>query len=243
MALDWRNDNTIRYLLQGNVTKVMRLLENEVGGEIPKRSEIDAIIADARELRDRVLEEGDVVADMTRYVLDLNASLDAILSGIGEVVQKWSTRYEVDATGVSGFFKLLEKIESLQADGLDYLSTLEGQITLGIITIPGEGGTPGEEDIGIAIGSRKITTAETYTDELGRVFHKLDTRESFAFYTATGWQFWGGGKKLGWYNSVDGMLHVGDLQIEESAQFGQEATGKWIMETEGGFGIRYLGGN
>ena len=58
MALDWRNDNTIRYLLKGNVVKVIRQLEKqteEEGGLATKR-DINSVMADARSLRELILE-------------------------------------------------------------------------------------------------------------------------------------------------------------------------------------------
>lgn len=58
MALDWRNDNTIRYLLQGNVVKVIRKLEKqtEEEGGIATKRDIRDVIADARDLRELILE-------------------------------------------------------------------------------------------------------------------------------------------------------------------------------------------
>ena len=57
-------------------------------------------------------------------------------------------------------------------------------------------------------------------------------------YTATGWQFWINGSKKGWFDSADGMLHAGNLQVEQLLQLGAD----WVLSTAGGFGLRYLGG-
>ena len=53
----------------------------------------------------------------------------------------------------------------------------------------------------------------------------------------TGWQFWVNGRKVGWFDSSDGMLHTVSQMVEEEIRMGD-----WRMSARGGFGLKYMGG-
>jgi hypothetical protein len=54
----------------------------------------------------------------------------------------------------------------------------------------------------------------------GYTYYYLESGQTFGLYTSTGWQFWIDGYKKGWFNSVDGMLHVANIIVEVSMQIG-----------------------
>lgn len=68
-------------------------------------------------------------------------------------------------------------------------------------------------------------------------YFSIDTGDCFGLYTATGWQFWHGREKLGWFDSGDGMLHVESISIDDHFQMGN-----WKFVNNGtAFGIKYIG--
>ena len=77
----------------------------------------------------------------------------------------------------------------------------------------------------------------------GYTYYYMNSGQTFGLYTSTGWQFWIDGVKKGWFNSEDGMLHVGIIYVEEKTVHG----GYWESRTEtiGGkhvFSLNYVGG-
>lgn len=241
MALDWRNDNTIRYLLQGNVVKVIRQLEKDLEpeGGIATGRDVQAVMADARDLRDKIqAAAGD--EDITTYLVTLADYIDCVVDGMGRFAAKYDTEYDISTQGVEAFFNAVEKIQSDGETALEALTTLQGQIRMGIIQVPGPGGTPGPDEIGIAIGQRLTFTGEEWSDGT-RTYYELDSGNTFAFYTSKGWQYWLNGNKLGWYDSESGVLHVARIQSEENITFG-DGSSKWLLTVDNGWGIRYLGG-
>lgn len=118
--------------------------------------------------------------------------------------------------------------------GMDsHLTALRGQIRRGLITDP----ETGETAFGIAISENLSFTGAEQTEN-GLTYYELSPGQTLGLYTATGWQFWINGSKKGWFDSADGMLHAGNLQVEQLLQLGAD----WVLSTAGGFGLRYLGG-
>lgn len=114
-----------------------------------------------------------------------------------------------------------------------YYSTLSGEIRRGIITDPDSG----EQCMGIAISESLSFTGEVH-DENGLSYYELSPGQTLGLYTSTGWQFWINGSKRGWFDSIDGMLHVRNIRVENALYLGTD----WVLSSVGGFGIRYIGG-
>ena len=74
--------------------------------------------------------------------------------------------------------------------------------------------------------------------EDGADYYQLSSGQTFGLYTSTGWQFWINGWKKGWYDSVDGMLHIANVAVENALQLG----GQWQLVNSDGLGIKYTGG-
>lgn len=99
----------------------------------------------------------------------------------------------------------------------------------------------GERYFGIVIASRNVfsVSGETYTpDGETNPYYQIDTGYCYGLYTATGWQFWRGNQRLGWFDTDDGQLHVNNIAIEDDLTMGN-----WRMvESSTTFGIKYIGG-
>ena len=111
----------------------------------------------------------------------------------------------------------------------EHLRSLSGQIRRGLITDP----ETGEQVLGIAISQRLSFTGASSSHE-GETYYELSPGQTLGMYTSTGWQFWINGARRGWFDSVDGTLHVAALQVEQSLRLGDS----WVVSTAGGFGIR-----
>ena len=91
---------------------------------------------------------------------------------------------------------------------------------------------------GIAISQNLQFTGEVSRGDDGFSYYELASGQTFGLYTSTGWQFWIDGYKRGWYNAVDGMLHIANVAVESALQLG----GGWRLIDDGGLGIKYTGG-
>jgi len=123
-----------------------------------------------------------------------------------------------------------ENLELLQY----YMSSIDGQIRRGIVTDP----ETGLEVTGIAISQNLQFTGAVVRGEDGSDYYQLSSGQTFGLYTSTGWQFWINGWKKGWYDSVDGMLHISNVAVENTLQLG----GQWQILNIDGLGIKFTGG-
>ena len=88
----------------------------------------------------------------------------------------------------------------------------------------------------IAISQQLQFTGQELTDG-GWVYYELSPGQTLGLYTSTGWQFWVNGRKVGWFDSADGMLHTVSQVVEQEIRMGD-----WRMSAVGGFGLKYMGG-
>lgn len=158
-------------------------------------------------------------------------------SEFGAFTENVESQIASTAKGVVESYGYLAKIESNQKDiGLlqSYMTELDGQIRRGIVTDP----MSGEEVMGIAISQNLRFTGAVTRGEDGVDYYRLASGQTFGLYTSTGWQFWIDGCRKGWYDSVDGMLHIANVAVEDTLQLG----GGWQLSSLGGLGLRYTGG-
>jgi len=110
------------------------------------------------------------------------------------------------------------------------MTSLRGQIRRGVMIDP----VSGKMELGIAVSESLSFTGETMTQN-GREYSVLAEGQTLGLYTANGWQFWINGVRRGWFDSLDGMLHVSNLAAENSLRLGEH----WLISSAGGLGIRY----
>ena len=170
------------------------------------------------QLRRTLHEDYLALSDFGSYRETLEGSFEATARGVVE-----SYDYEAALAALAG---RLGSAESA-------VETLRGQIRRGLVTDPASG----ETVLGIAVAQELRLTGATHTEN-GLVYYELAPGQTLGLYTATGWQFWINGSKRGWFDSLDGMLHVARLAVEQSLRLG----GDWLLTASGGFGIRYVGG-
>ena len=125
----------------------------------------------------------------------------------------------------------------------NYIERVNGEIQRGIVQDP----STGDYVTGIAISQNLQFGAECGPSDPnnpgdGNTYYYLTSGQTFGLYTSTGWQFWIDGAKVGWFDSQDGMLHVGTVHVEERIING----GYWEEKTENingdyMFVINYIG--
>lgn len=112
-----------------------------------------------------------------------------------------------------------------------YREEISGQIRRGYLEDPETRQTV----LGIAIAQQLQFTGQEISRD-GRSYYQLSPGQTLGLYTSTGWQFWVNGRKVGWFDSSDGMLHTVSQAVEESLRIGS-----WTVSAAGGFGIKYTG--
>lgn len=165
-------------------------------------------------------------------------------SDYGSFTENIGATITATARGVVDSYGYTASISSLQADlGLmqDYFTAVNGEIRRGIVEDP----DTHEYVTGIAISqnlrfSGECGPADANNPKDGYTYYYLNSGQTFGLYTSTGWQFWIDGYKKGWFSSVDGVLHVANVQVEQSLQIGS----KWqITASADGsrFEIQHIG--
>lgn len=194
-----------------------------------------------REVRDRALAAESLAETAESSLGELRLSLRSeyvAQSDFGSYAQQITARLEAEARAVTESYRYAELVSAAAAAGVresleQYMTLIDGQIRRGYLTDP----STGETVIGIAVSQKLRFTGRTQTVD-GEVCYELDGAQTFGLYTSTGWQFWVGGQKIGWFDSADGMLHVARMVAEQELKLGEG----WLMTSAGGFGVRYIGG-
>ncbi len=191
--------------------------------------------ADDRELSGRlgVLESG--VGELSHT---MRADYVA-LSDFGAYAQQVTADIDANARAITETHNYAELVSAAAAAGVrgeltQYMSRVDGQIRRGFIADPDD---PGSYVYGIAVSQKLRFTGATRTVD-GELCWELDGAQTFGLYTSTGWQFWVGGRKIGWFDSADGMLHVTQMAAEQELRLGAD----WLVTGAGGFGVRCIGG-
>ena len=240
MALDLiKNDNTLLYFLNNNARKIYRQIitdtENGVTGLATQRS-VQEVMADAQNLAVLIRNTGDALSESIGALEHTMTSDYVSNSSFGELRESITTQIQAQAGLIAEYYSLTQTIQSgltdTDADLLNYMTQMDGKIQRGYLDDPDN---PGNTIFGIAISEKlEFTGSETTQD--GETYYELSPLQTFGFYTSTGWQFWIGGEKRGWFDATDGMLHIKQLVIEQSLQFGD-----WEITVGNGFGLRYIG--
>ena len=193
------------------------------------------IVKTAEESRDRdnVLQSsiGDLGYEMRQSYL--------AKSEFGEYQQEILMLIDAAARQIVESYGFLEQLRATQAElgqiGQEFAAyelEISGQIRRGFLEDPETQQTV----LGIAISQQLQFTGQELTDG-GWVYYELSPGQTLGLYTSTGWQFWVNGRKVGWFDSTDGMLHTVSQVVEEEIRMGD-----WVMSAGGGFGLKAMGG-
>lgn len=183
----------------------------------------------ANALKALIVKTADEITAYTDSRAETFASLYVAKSDYGNYYNQIETQVAQTARDTVETFHYTEAIEDLAL----YLSDLNGQIRRGVIEDP----ETHEVHLGIAISEQLSFTGQTQT-EGGLTYYELAPGQTLGLYTSTGWQFWIGGVRCGWFSSEDSMLHVSNIVVENRLQLGSE----WDVTVTNGFGLRYIGG-
>ena len=160
-------------------------------------------------------------------------------SEFGEYQQEVLLLIDATARQIVESYGYLEQIRAARAElgrmGQEiaaYELEISGQIRRGYLEDPETHQTV----LGIAISQQLQFTGQELTDG-GWVYYELSPGQTLGLYTSMGWQFWVNGRKVGWFDSADGMLHTVSQVVEEKLRIGD-----WIVSANEGFGLKVLGG-
>ena len=209
----------------------------------PKSSNDEALKAikeNAQELRSLIIKSADaVVAEMDSREEEYNGRYLAV-SQFGTFEENLDARIQTNARGVVEGYHYDSTISSMQ-DVLDlyqgYFTQINGEIRRGLVEDP----DTGDYVIGIVISQQCEFGAEVDHDDPnypgdGQEYWYVEPNQTFGLYTSMGWQFWINGVKRAWLSSLDSMLHVSNIVVEQSL-----IGGDWRMTFTGGFGLKYVG--
>ena len=194
----------------------------------------------AQELRSLIIKTADTIeAEMDTREEEYNGRYLAI-SQFGTFEENLDARIQTNARGVVESYNYNATISSMQ-DVLDlyqgYFTQINGEIRRGLVEDP----DTGNYVIGIVISQECEFGAEVAHDDPnypgdGQEYWYVEPNQTFGLYTSMGWQFWINGVKRAWLSSLDSMLHVSNIVVEQSL-----IGGDWRMTFTGGFGLKYVG--
>ena len=180
--------------------------------------------ADDEELQ-AAIQAGDIATQeyCDRKVESLSG-LYVAQSEYGTFKEEINTTIETTAKNTIESYGYGASIESLdrRTDSIQkYLTAIDGEIRRGIVEDP----NTGDYVTGIAISqnlkfSGECGPTDQHNPGDGYTYYYIDEHQTFGLYTSTGWQFWIDGYRRGWFNSLDNMLHVANVVVENVLQIG-----------------------
>jgi len=204
-----------------------------------EKAAIERMRKNARELKALILKTADEIEqEMDRKEEEYHGTFIA-RSEFGEFEERTSLLVETTAKDIVETYRSISAVRSDQADIellQDYMTQLNGEIRRGFLEDPDN---PGETVFGIAVSAQLRFTGAVRSKD-GYEYHELEGNQTLGLYTASGWQFWIDGHRAGWFDSMDGMLHVANVYVEDALTFG----GSWRARRSGTeLEILYVGGS
>lgn len=183
---------------------------------------IKEISKNANELKALIIKSAEEAEAYTDSKTEVYNGMYVAQSEYGLFQETLEARIVNTAAGVVESYNYAGRINSMQDSiGLlqTYVRNIDGEIRRGIVMDP----ETGEYVTGIAISQRlsfdgECGPTDAHNPGDGYTYYYLTQGQTFGLYTSTGWQFWIDGTKRGWFNSVDGMLHVANVLVEDTLQ-------------------------
>ncbi len=206
-----------------------RLAAVEANARGTKETAAKALREQASSLKALIVKNAGEITERTDARFDSLASAYVAISDFGTYREQIDTQIRQTARETLESYHYAESIEALDRS----LSELNGQIRRGLMEDP----DTHEIHLGIAVSESLSFTGQTQTVG-GLRYSVLSPGQTLGLYTASGWQFWIGGRRMGWFSSQDSMLHLANIVVENRLQLGAD----WQVTALGGFGLRYTGG-
>lgn len=218
---------------------------------LKSKSTAEEIRKNAAELQSLIIKSANEVKRYADSKVEEYNELYVAQSEFGTFQEGLELTITSTARGVVEEYGYQASIDSLDGavDELKrYYNVINGEIRRGIVMDPDSG----EYVLGIAISQTLNFTGQVcditdpnHPPDDSYDYYYIASGQTFGLYTAMGWQFWINGTRRGWYNSVDGMLHVSNILVENTLQIGQ----RWELigvangtQDEYDLELRYLGG-
>ena len=234
----YEGDEVIVSLIGSDGSGKTPIVVGVVGRGDEQEEKAKALRARAQELQEDIEASA---TEIIQYQNNAEARFATIESGYlskseanGSYMELITAKIEETARQIRESFNY-EQLASTVDNLEQYYTVLSGEIRRGFIEVNGI------KTFGIVISSRDVFSAAggTYTPSgETNVYYEIDTGDCFGLYTATGWQFWKGNTKLGWFDITDGQLHVENINIET-----QLLMGSWrLVNNDTAWGLKYIGG-
>ena len=234
------NNNSIESAAEAAAEAALQTLPaNRAGKKTAPERSVDDVRENFDNLKNLIIKNSQYVERMASEIQINLGEHEKAIGDFGEFVENAEANFAATAKGVIEEYNYDEAIRTLQNNLTsveafnEYQQSVRGQICRGIIIDP----NTQEQTIGIAISENLIFTGTEHTID-GVKYYELNKDQTLGIYTSTGWQFWSGGVRNGWFNSSDSTLHVSNLLVESAFQLGDD----WQISHTNGFGIKYIGG-
>ena len=237
MALDFKNDATILWLLRNSEfvyrTISAQAAKDTTGDGLATERTVADVQREAAQLATLLEQNADSIEEIGTMTHEIQRILTAhSAEGSETLEQQINTTIEWNAENA---IESSEKITKIESDLANYTEIVNGEIRRGFIGDPAD---PTRIVYGIAISSSLSFTGVEWVADDQSTYYQLAPEQTLGLYTSTGWQYWIKGTKVGWFDSQDKQLHVPEQYVENEMRLRN-----WlIVGPDSGFGIKYIGG-
>jgi len=220
------DENVEKAVVNTVSSEVKRAVSGGTGYENGPTGESD----ETKRLRSLIIKTSDTVKQQIDMITTTLETHSEYISQFGTITDNLK-RQIIDTA--SGTQELYDSISEIVTDNSKLLETMQGEIRRGYIEDPDN---PGSYILGIAI-AQNIQFDNTEITENAVTYYHIQDKQTFGLYSSSGWSFWLGGVKVGWFKSGDSSLNVRNISIQQTMTLGDG----WLFTMTGGLGIRYVG--
>ena len=185
---------------------------------------------ETKRLRSLIIKTSDTVKQQIDTITTVLESHSEYISQYGTLIDDMQRQIIDTASGTAELYTSLSRIVS---GNTEQIKTMQGEIRRGYIEDPDN---PGSYILGIAIAQNIQFDSAEMTENAVTYYHIKDN-QTFGLYSSSGWSFWLGGVKVGWFKSGDSSLNVRNMSVQQTMTLGDG----WLFTMTGGLGIRYVG--
>lgn len=155
-------------------------------------------------------------------------------SQFGTYLQNLNGSIELGSEGMEQYYNFVSQlkanVDTVTAEFDSYRTEAEGYIRTGIVAYDEDNGSP---IFGMAVGRNLEVTKTQEVD--GVTYDVVNQKDFRALYTDSGLSFWQDSTKVAYMNN--NQLYITDVVALNSL-----TVGKWQVDTEKGFAVKWIGG-